>query len=95
MAINKTQKIYIAASLFVIVVLSYTLLKIQDKTPSTFAVQQPKEEFVKIIPDTVEINKADLKYCCEFTDESKKWGCWLMKRYSCDYCSTYCEAQDE
>ncbi len=95
MEANNIQKIYIGISLFVIIVFIFTLFRIQTKTPSTLAVQESKDEFIKIIPDKVQIEKSDLKFCCEFINENKKMECWLIKKYNCDYCNTYCEAKDE
>ncbi|MBW2970629.1 hypothetical protein KY320_00550 [Candidatus Woesearchaeota archaeon] len=43
-----------------------------------------------IIPSTIQIDKEDLKLCCNFIKDGREMGCWLIKKYNCELCSDYC-----
>jgi hypothetical protein len=41
--------------------------------------------------DLIEINKQDITKCCSFINtEGKEDICYVLKKYSCSYCSEYC-----
>ena len=57
--------------------------------PTGFVVEE--QEFIKILPDTIEIEKNDLTYCCQISLPSQNRGCWVLNKYNCDYCKPYCD----
>lgn len=86
----KHNKFVIFVSVTLAGLLMMVLLKSMLDSPSAFVVEQ-SEEFINIRPDSIEIEKGDLKYCCQITFGSQKRGCWMLKKFSCDYCKPYCD----
>ena len=88
------QIICILIPLAVLAILTFAFLKSYTKTPSSFAVKQASKNFVRIVPDTIEIDRSELKHCCSFNIGDNTKECWLIKKYSCDYCKPYCEQNE-
>ena len=42
--------------------------------------------------DVIEISSDEIIKCCSFiNDKGEEEGCYVLSRYSCDFCSDYCE----
>lgn len=82
------NKLLFALTFLIVVFGFYNIYVTFMELPSAFVIDQPESEFVKIMPDTIEINKNELKFCCR---TSKGYGCWILERHSCGHCKPYCK----
>ncbi|MFH1399714.1 MAG: hypothetical protein ABIG95_06420 [Candidatus Woesearchaeota archaeon] len=71
--------------LLIIILIAGLIVRHYLPTPTGNLVIQPK-----LLDTSVAIDQSELKYCCEVQSENKTRGCWLLERYSCDYCQQYC-----
>jgi hypothetical protein len=85
------NKAFTLAVMGIVTIVMLLMLKSLIIEPTARVTELPEEEFISIAPDDVEIQKSDLKYCCEIKFEDSTRGCWVMKKYDCSYCEDYCD----